>query len=148
MFSNSNVEMCASAGQLRCRACGKALPDHGVLAQHLKDAHGGRNSPGAVLPPAAAPAAAGGDGSLQQPPGARAPKRAGGLSLADLLEAALQKRKAGGEAAEIQQQRRERPPAPSVAKPMKGIQGTIRVRSIHAAHVDQQCVYERFCNAV
>ena len=130
---------CASnAGQLRCRACGKALPDHGVLAQHLKDAHGGRNSPGSAAPPPAA-AAAGSDDRAAQPPRARPPKRTGGMSLADLLEAALQKRTAVSEAAAARRQPQERP-ALTEAKTFKGSQGTIRVRSLHANQAEHKRV--------
>ncbi len=32
---------CAAAGQLRCQLCAKVVPDHSILAQHLKDKHGG-----------------------------------------------------------------------------------------------------------
>lgn len=32
---------CRRAGQLRCLACAKVVPDYNVLAQHLRDKHGG-----------------------------------------------------------------------------------------------------------
>ena len=112
------------AGQLRCRACGKALLDHGALAQHLKDAHGGRNSPS----PAAARQPQDSAGSDATATARRKP--AGATSLADLLDAALRKRTAVGQAVEArQQQRRERPAVRSAATHKKGIQGTIRVRT-------------------
>ena len=30
---------CLAAGQLRCQLCAKVVPDHKILAQHLKDKH-------------------------------------------------------------------------------------------------------------
>jgi hypothetical protein len=51
------------SGKVRCQACGKTLPSHALLAQHLKDKHGGVNSEDvkyAALAAAQAPAAAAG----------------------------------------------------------------------------------------
>lgn len=133
--------MAAPAGQLRCRACGKALPDHGVLAQHLRDAHGGRNSPGPHAAPGARGAAAsGGVGAAAAPVRG---KPSNGLSLADLLDAALQKRTAVGQAVEARRlQRRERPAPREAATYKKGIQGTIRVHTRPEFNtITQVCVH-------
>ena len=129
------------AGQLRCQACGRALPDHGALGQHVKDAHGGRNSPSPVAV-AQQPQEAAGSGAVA----AARCKPTGATSLADLLDAALRKRDAAGQAAEArQQQRRERPAPRQAPTHKKGIQGTIRVLPLDR-HLGSKRIHHTLCS--
>ena len=55
--------MCVTTGLLRCQACARVVPDYSVLAQHIKDKHGGS------LSGAAGSSAAEQQPAAPQPPG-------------------------------------------------------------------------------
>jgi len=100
------------AGELRCLTCGKALADRRKLAQHLKDAHGGVNSPPPQQPAAAA---------ARQPVGRAGASTA--FSLGDLLVGKPQRGAAPPRTAAAPPQRDAEPKA-------RGVQGTLKVRCL------------------
>ena len=136
----------AVAGLRRCRVCGKAFELLDTLGQHLKDAHGGHNSPRAAAaasgerghPPGTDALAAGPPGG-----GARSaprPSPSPGLSLGDLFAAALKQPRrsrpeAGGEGRGAGDERREAArtqwrQAAEAARQLtatRGVQGTLKV---------------------
>jgi hypothetical protein len=89
-----------------CLACGKALPDRAKLAQHLKDAHAGVNSPP----------------KHNAPPAGRRSAPSSGFSLADVLEAKMRR---AAEAKRPASPSKKPPPSPP-PKP-RGVQGTLKV---------------------
>ena len=93
-----------AAGERRCLACGRAFRDIQRFAQHLKDAHGGRNSATPIQQQPALPAAGGAGGGGSAWPGLRAAVQLGDM----LLKAAPASRGSLRAAAPQQIQREQR----------------------------------------
>lgn len=137
----------SSTGNRRCRVCGKAFEQLEKLAQHLKDAHAGANSPRAAAAAATRSSALATSTSASAVIGSRSggsradpPKPSAGLSLGDLFAAALQQPRgkeatggSGGRRAvanrreEARVQWRRAAEAARQLTATRGVQGTLKV---------------------